>query len=80
MYVLCMPISCLFSSGIKLGVRKLRDLVDFGPHWSLRVSLILLCFTSTRTWVENLHIKNCAKNLMVVMPSYFCKDNKYKAS
>ena len=76
MYVICMPISCLFSSGIKLGVRKFRDLIDFGLHWFLRVSLILLCFTSTRTWVQNLLVKNCVKNLMVVTPSYFYKDNK----
>ena len=28
--------------------------------------------------LENLHIKDCIKNLMVVMPSYFYKDIKYK--
>ena len=77
MYALCMSISCLFSSEMKLEVRKPRDLVGFGLHCSLRVSLILLYFISTRAWVENLHIKNCIKNLMVVMPSYFYEENKY---
>ena len=80
MYALCMSISCLFSSGITLGVRQFRNLIDFGLHCSLSVSLILLYFISTRAWVENLHIKNCIKNLMVVMPSYFYMDNKYKTS
>ena len=79
-YALCVFISCLFSSGMKFGVRKFRDLIDFGLHCSLRVSLILLYFTSIRAWVENLRIKNCIKNLMVVMPSYFYKDNMYKTS
>ena len=55
------------------GVRKFRDFFDFGLHCSLRVSLILLYFISTRAWVENLHIKNCIKNLMIVMPSYFTR-------
>ena len=73
MYALCMSISCLFSSGITLGVRQFRDLIDFGLHCSLSVSLILLYFISTRAWVENLHIKNCIKNLMIVMPSYFTR-------
>ena len=62
------------------GVRKFSDFFDFGLHCSLRVSLILLYFISSRAWVENLHIKNCIKDLMVVMPSYFYKDNKYKTS
>ena len=78
MYALCMSISCLFSSMMKLRVRKFRDLIDFGLHCSQRVSLILLYFISIRAWVENLHVKNCIKNLMVVMPSYFYKDYKYK--
>ena len=60
MYALCMSISCLFSSGI--GIRKFRDLIDFGLHCSLRTSLILLYFIFTRAWKENLHIKNCIKN------------------
>ena len=80
MYVSCMSISCLLSSGRKVGVRKFRDLIDFGLHCSLRVSLILLSFISTRAWVEKLHIKNCVKNLMVVILSYFYMDNKYKTS
>ena len=41
MYVFCMSISCLFSSGMKLGVWKFRFLIAFGLHRSLRVSLIL---------------------------------------
>ena len=72
-----MSISCLFSSGLKLGVIKFGDFLDFGFHCSLRVPLLLLYFISTRAWVENLHIKNCIKNLMVVMPSYFYEENKY---
>ena len=79
MYALCMSISCLFSSKMKLVVRKFRDPVDFRLHCSLRVSLILLYFISFRAWVENLHIKNRIKNLDVTMPSYFYKENKYKA-
>ena len=78
MYAFCMFISCLFSSWMELGVRKLGDLINFGLHFSLRVSSILFYFISIRDWVENLHIKTCIKNLMVVMPSYFYKDNKYK--
>ena len=37
---------------------------------------VMLYFTSIRVWVENLHIKNYIKNLMVIMPSYFYKDIK----
>ena len=77
-YALCMSISCLFSSGMKLGLRKFRDLIDFGLHCSLRVSSILFYFISIRAWVKNLRIKNCIKNLMVVMSSYFYKENKHK--
>ena len=73
-----MSISSLLSSGMMLGVRKFRDLIDIGLHCSLRVSSVLLYFISIRAWVENLHISNCIKNLMVVMPSYFYKDSKYK--
>ena len=80
MYALCISISCLVSSGMKLVVIMFRDLMDFGFHCSLRVSLNLLYFISTRAWVENLHINNFIKNLMVVMPSYFYKDNRYKTS
>ena len=54
-----------------------RDLIDFGLHCSLRVSSISFHFKSIRVLVENLHIKNCIKNLMVVMPSYFYEENKY---
>ena len=78
MYAFCMSISCLFSSGMKLGVRKSRDLMDSGLHCCLSVSSILVYFMSVRAWVENLHVKNCIKNFMVVMPSYFNNDNKYK--
>ena len=63
---------------MKLGLRKFRDLIDFGLHCSLRVSLILFNFISIRAWVENLNIKNCIKNLMIVMPEYNYKENKYK--
>ena len=80
MYALCMSILCLLSSEMKLGVKKFRDLIEFGLHCALRVSLILLYFISTRAWVENLHIKNCIKSLMVVIPSYFYKDTQYKTS
>ena len=79
MYALSLPISRLFFSGMKLGARKFRDLFDFGLDCSLRVSLILLYFICTKAWVEN-HIKNCIKNLMIVIPSYFYKDNNYKTS
>ena len=61
MYALCISISCLLSSGMKLRVETFRDLIDFGFLCSLRVLLILLYFIPTRTWVENLHIKNCIK-------------------
>ena len=37
-----MSISCLFSSGMQLGGRWFRNLIDFGVHCSLTVSLILL--------------------------------------
>ena len=37
-----------------------------------------LYFISIRAWVENLDIKNCIKNLMIVMPSYFYKAIKDK--
>ena len=80
MYVLCMSISCLVSSRMKLGVRRFRDLIDFGLHCSLRPSLILFYSISIRAWLENLDIKNCVKNLMVVMPTYFYKGNKYETS
>ena len=39
---------------------------------------LMLYFISTRAWVENLHIKNCIKNLMGIMLSYFYKVIKYK--
>ena len=74
MYAFCMSISNLLSSGIKLGVRKFRDLINFGLYCSLSASSVLLYF---RAWVEN-HLKNCIKSLMVAIPSYFYKDNKYK--
>ena len=73
MYALSMFISCLFSSEMKLGVRKFRDLIDFALHCYLRVSLILLYFIPTGAWVENPDIKNCIKNLMVVMPIIFTR-------
>ena len=62
---------------MKLELRKFRDLIDLGLHCSVRDSSILFYFISVRAWVENLHIKNCIKNLMVVMSSYFYKENKY---
>ena len=62
---------------MKLELRKFRDLIDLGLHCSVRDSSILFYFISIRAWVENLHIKNCIKNLMVVMSSYFYKENKY---
>ena len=74
-YAFCMSISCLLSSGMKLGVKKLGDLIDFDLPCSLKVSSILFYFISIRACVENLHIKNCIKYLMVVMSSYFYKDN-----
>ena len=63
---------------MKLGVRQFRDLIDFGLYFSLRASLILLYFISIKAEVENLHIKKCIKNLIIVMTSYFYKDNEYK--
>ena len=34
----------------------------------------MLYFISTRAWIENLDVKTCIKNLMVIMPNYFYKD------
>ena len=59
----CMLISRLFSSGIKLGVRKFRDLINVGLYCFLSVSSILLYFISIRSWVENLRIKTVLKIL-----------------
>ena len=53
MYVFCMSISCLLSSGMKLEVRKFRNLIEFGFQGSVRVSSILLYFISIRAWVAN---------------------------
>ena len=64
----CMYISCLFSSGTKLGVRKFRDFIEFGFQDSRIFSSILLCCLS-KVWVENLHIKDGIENLMAVMTS-----------
>ena len=59
---------------MKLGVTKFRDLIDFGLHFLIRVSSIFLYFVSIRVLLENLHIKNCIKNLVVVMLSnYFTR-------
>ena len=44
---------------------------------------LMLYFISFRGWVENLHIQNCIKNLMVMMPSSFyktIKDKTWKSS
>ena len=38
----------------------------------------MLYFISIIAWVENVHIKNCNKNLMIIMPSYFYKEIKDK--
>ena len=38
----------------------------------------MLYFISIRAWVENVHIKNCIKNLMVIISSYFYTDIKDK--
>ena len=35
-------------------------------------------FIYIKAWVENLNIKNCTKNLVVIMPSYFYKATKNK--
>ena len=78
MYVFYMSISRLYSSGMKLEVRKFRDLIEFDLQGFVEDSSILLYFISIRAWVENLHIKNCIKNLMVIILSYFYKENKYK--
>ena len=53
MYVICMSISHLLSSGMKLRARKFRDLIEFSQQGSIRVSSILHYFISIRTWVEN---------------------------
>ena len=42
-------ISCLFTSGIKLGVKKFKNLIEFGLQDSSRVYYCLGC---------KLHIKN----------------------
>ena len=44
------------------------------PYWEN----LCFFFISIRACVENLHTKNCIKNLMVIMPSYFYKDIKDK--
>ena len=80
MYALSMSISCLFSSRVKVGVRKFGYLIDFSLVCSVGVSLILLYFMPTRAWVKKFQTNNCIKNLMVVMAVYFYKDNKYKTS
>ena len=38
----------------------------------------MLYFISIIAGVENLLIKNCNKNLMIIMPSYFYKEIKDK--
>ena len=38
----------------------------------------MLYFISIKAWVANLQIKDCIKNLMFIMPSYFYKDIKDK--
>ena len=53
----------------------LSKLTEFGHQDSLRAVSILLYFISFRAWIENFHMIN---NLMVIMPSYFCKDKKDK--
>ena len=58
--------------------KEIKRNYRFWPSLFPKISLVLLYFISTRDWVEKLHIKNCSKNLMVVMSSYFYKDNKYK--
>ena len=78
MYVFYMSIPRLYSSGMKLGVRTFRDLIEFDLQGFVGDSSILLYFISVRAWVENLHIKNCIKNLMVVILSYFYKESKYE--
>ena len=43
---------------------------------------LMLYFIPIKAWVENLHTKNCVKNLMVIMPSYFrraIKDKTWKS-
>ena len=75
-----MFISRLFSPGMKLSVKTFSNLIQFGLHGSLWVTLMLLYFISIRAWAENAHIKNRIKNLMVIMPSYFYKNNKVKTS
>ena len=39
---------------------------------------LILYFIPIRTWVENLHMKSCIKDLMVRMPSYFYQAIKGK--
>lgn len=57
----CMCILHLFTSRMKLRVRKFSDLIEFGLQDSRRVTSILLCFVSIKAWVKNLHIKKYLK-------------------
>ena len=44
---------------------------------------LMLYFIAIRAWIENIHIKSCIKNLMVIMPRYFykaIKDKTWKSS
>ena len=78
MYVICMSISHLFSSGMKLRVRKFRDLIEFSQQGSIRVSSILHYFISIRTWVENHHIKTVLKILWLQCQVIFTRTRSTK--
>ena len=58
---------------MKLGVQKFRNLIEFDLQDFQTVASVLFYFISILTWVENLHIKNCIKNFMVLMPSFFTR-------
>ena len=73
MHVFCMCISRSFSSRMKSGVRKFRNLIEFDLQEFQTVASILFYFISVLTRVENLHIKNFIKNFIVLMLSFFTR-------
>ena len=75
-YVFCMYISRLFSSGINIGGRRFRNLIDGGKIQGSRFPKSCIYFILS----INLQIKNYIKYFMVLMPSSFYKGNKDKTS
>ena len=70
------PSSCYGTISIELKKPSYTSVLKIGVFEILKE--LMLYFISTRGWVENFHIKNCIKNLMVIIPSYFYEDMKDK--